>query len=149
MEVLLLQDIAGVGKKNDLLAVGDGFALNFLLPQRQALVATPTVRRRYAEEIRKRAEEREREKQMKTDLAQGISGKEVRIARKVTKTGKLYAAVSEKVIAEELKKQHSLAVDPSAIQISDPLKMTGVFEVTLKLGQREEKIKVIVEAEKE
>lgn len=148
MEVLLLQDIAGVGKKNDLLAVGDGFALNFLLPQRQALVATPTVRRRYAEEIRKRAEEREREKQTKAELVQGISGKEVRIARKVTKTGKLYAAISEKVIAEELKKLCGLTVESSAIQIADPIKTTGAFEVILKFGEQEEKVRVIVEAEK-
>lgn len=148
MEVLLLQDIAGVGKKNDLLAVGDGFALNFLLPQRQALVATPTVRRRYAEEIRKRAEEREREKQTKVELAQGISGKEVRIARKVTKTGKLYAAVSEKIIAEELRKQHGLTVESSLIQIAEPIKTTGLFEVSLQLGGQEEKVRVVVEAEK-
>lgn len=148
MEVLLLQDIAGVGKKNDLLAVGDGFALNFLLPQRQALVATPTVRRRYAEEIRKRAEEREREKQTKAELVHGISGKEVRIARKVTKTGKLYAAISEKVIAEELKKLCGLTVESSAIQIADPIKLTGVFEVIVQLGTSKEAVKVIVEAEK-
>lgn len=149
MEVLLLQDIAGVGKKNDLLAVGDGFALNFLLPQRQALVATPTVRRRYAEEIRKRAEEREREKQVRAGVVAAIAGKDVHIARKVTKTGKLYAAISEKVIAEELKKQHGLVVEPSAIQVSEPIKATGVFEVALKLGEQEEKVKVIVETEKE
>lgn len=148
MEVLLLQDIAGVGKKNDLLAVGDGFALNYLLPQRQALVATPTVRRRYAEEIRKRAEEREREKQTKAELVQGIAGKEIRIDRKVTKTGKLYAAISEKVIAEELKKQHGLSIDTSSIQIAEPIKSTGTFEVTVQLGTSKELVKVIVEVQK-
>ena len=61
MEVLLLQDVQNVGQKNDLLMVGDGYALNFLLPQQKAIVATPTVRKRYAEEIRRRAEQKELE----------------------------------------------------------------------------------------
>ena len=55
MEVLLLQDIPGIGKKDDLLIVKEGYALNNLLPYRKALVATPTVRKRYADQIRGRA----------------------------------------------------------------------------------------------
>src|SRR2546423_12740961 len=100
MEILLLQDIAGIGKKNDLLVVGDGFALNCLLPQRKALVATPTVRKRYADQIRKRAEEKETDRQSQQQAAAALSGKAVQFTRKVTKTGKLYAAISEEQIAE-------------------------------------------------
>ena len=72
MEVLLLTDIPGIGKKDDLLLVGDGYALNCLLPRRQAMIATPTVRRRYAEIIRKRAVERQTELDSKAAAASAV-----------------------------------------------------------------------------
>ena len=97
--------MAGIGKKNDLLIVGDGYALNYLLPHRKALVATPTVRKRYADQIRKRAEEKERERNLRANAAQALAGKSVTISRKASKVGKLYAAVSESQIAEAVSGQ--------------------------------------------
>ena len=148
MEVLLLDDITGIGKKDDLIVVKDGYALNFLLPRRRALVATPTVRKRYAEDIKRRAEERIREKETKEDQAAAVAGKEVHFTRKVTKTDMLYAAISEKAIAKALKDEHGLNVDSSTVQIPEPIKALGAFEVTVKSGEKEEKISVVVTAEK-
>lgn len=147
MEVLLLQDIKGVGKKNDLLVVGDGFALNCLLPKRAALVATPLVRRRYAEVIRKRAEEREVERQAKAGAAQALMGKTVHFTRKATKTGKLYAAVSEEVLSVALKDQHGVDVSPMAITIDSPIKALGNFQVKVKLGDQNIQVAVHVQGE--
>lgn len=147
MEVLLLDDIAGIGKKNDLLVVGDGFALNFLLPNRRAIVATPTVRKRYADQIRRRAEEREQERAFRAGAAAALAGKTVHFARKVTKTGKLYAAISEKAIAEALKKEHNLEVPVASIDIPSPIKSTGTFPVSVKMGERKENVQVIVTSE--
>ena len=90
MEILLLQDVTGVGKKNDLLVVGDGYALNYLLPHRKALVATPTVRKRYADQIRKRAEEKEQERALRANAAAALSGKSVTFTKKMTKTGLVF-----------------------------------------------------------
>ncbi|OIO52994.1 50S ribosomal protein L9 [Candidatus Peregrinibacteria bacterium CG1_02_54_53] len=148
MEILLLQDIPGIGKKNDLLVVGDGFALNCLLPDRRALVATPTVRRRYAEEIKRRAEEKQREMALKSSVAGKVAGKEVTFTRKVTKTGKLYAAITEKHIAEALAEQLQVQVDATAIQLAEHIKATGAFDATLKSGEFEQKFTVKVGAEK-
>jgi len=148
MEVLLLQDVPEIGLKNDLLLVGDGYALNFLLPQQKALVATPTVRRRYAEQIRRRAEEKEMEKKLQSGAAAAITGKEVTFTRKATKTGKLYAAITEKNIAEEFKKQHSIELPEETITITDPIKAVGTFEVSAKVGDANQAFKVIVKEEK-
>jgi large subunit ribosomal protein L9 len=148
MEVFLLEDIAGVGKRNDLLIVGDGYALNCLLPHRKALVATPTVRRRYAAQIRKRAEEKQKERDIKADAAGAIDGKELEFSRKITKTGKLYAAISEKHISEALKKDHSMEIKESEIVISEPIKTLGAFDVTLKLADSDKILKIKVEEEK-
>lgn len=148
MEVLLLQDVNGIGKKNDVLIVGDGFALNHLLPQRKALVATPTVRKRYADQIKKRAEEKERERKMQSELASLVAGKTVHFKRKVTKTGKLYAAISEKDIAKALQEQLQVDVPANAVEIPEPIKSVGVSTAQLKLGSQVHPLHVDVEAEK-
>ncbi|TSC57577.1 MAG: large subunit ribosomal protein L9 [Candidatus Peregrinibacteria bacterium Greene0416_19] len=147
MEILLLEDINGIGKKNDLLIVGDGFALNFLLPQRKALVATPTVRKRYAEQIRRRAEEKEREKQTQQQAAQALAGKSITFIRKATKAGKLYGAISEENIAAALAEQLQITFPAGDVQIADPIKAVGSFKVTLAVGAQTYPLTVNVKAE--
>ncbi|MDP7247132.1 MAG: 50S ribosomal protein L9 [Candidatus Peribacteraceae bacterium] len=148
MEVLLLQDVPKVGQKNDLLMVGDGYALNFLLPQQKAIVATPTVRKRYAEEIRRRAEQKELEKKLETGAAEALAGLSLKFERKVTKAGKLYAAITEKHIVEALKKEHKIDVNEAMVIIAEPIKALGDFDVKLKIGPEEQELKVVVKEEK-
>ena len=136
MELLLLQDINGIGKRNDIIVVGDGFALNCLLPERKALVATPTVRKRYAEEIKRRAQEREHDRKMQLEAAGMLTGKIVHFTRKVTKTDKLYAAISAKDISEALATEHSITVPAEKIQIADPIKAVGNATVQVQIGDQ-------------
>ncbi len=147
MEVLLLQDIPGIGKKSDLIVVGDGYALNFLLPRRAALVATPLVRKRYADLIRRRAEERETEKSAKRDAAAAISGKTVVIAKKASKTGKLFASVTESMVAAEIKKQLSVEVKEDDVGMSEHLKTVGSHQVSVRMGEQTVAVTVKVEAQ--
>lgn len=148
MEVLLLQDVPGVGKKNDLLVVGDGFALNYLLPKRAALVATPLVRKRYAEFIRRRAEEREREKSAAQSAAEAVADKSIIFAKKVTKTGKLYAAITQKNIVEAFKDQHDLEISEDSVKLDEPIKTTGKHQIMLQLGTQVVTVDVTVTEEK-
>ena len=145
MEVLLLQDISGVGKKNDLLVVRDGFALNNLLPCKKALVATPTVRKRYAEQIKRRAEERQQETEKAESTAEKVSGTTVKFERKLTKTGKLYAAITEKHIADALKEQHNIEVESSSIECSEPIKSAGESTVVVHIAGKDTAVTVVVE----
>ncbi len=147
MEIFLLQDIPGIGKKNDLLVVGDGYALNNLLPRRAALVATPLVRKRYAEFIKRRAEEREKEKAVVTGVVNALSGKSLEVVRKVTKTGKLYAAINEKQITEAIKEQLSMEVSEDAVKIDDHIKTTGNHVVILQIGKEMVKLPLVVKAD--
>lgn len=147
MEILLLEDVPNVGKKNDLLLVGDGLALNYLLPRRLALVATPVVRRRFADSIRKRAEEREKEKSARADAAQALSGKSLTFTKKASKTGKLYAAITEKILADALRAEFKVNVNASAVEISQPIKATGSYTVTVRFGDVSQTVKVEVKAE--
>ncbi len=148
MEVLLLQDIPGVGKKSDLIVVGDGFALNFLLPRRAALVATPLVRKRYADLIRRRAEERETEKSAKRDAAAAISGKTVTLTKKATKTGKLYAGITEAMLVTEIQKQLGVTVKEDDIDMPEHLKSIGSHQITVQMSDQKVPVTVKIDEEK-
>ena len=148
MEVLLLEDIPGIGKKNDLLLVGDGYALNCLLPRRQALIATPTVRKRYADLIKKRALERQTEMDAKQSAAAAIAGKKITFTRKATKTGKLYAAITEKLIADALKEQHAIEIAESVIVIPEQIKALGEHNASVEVAGQKEDLTVVVDQEK-
>ena len=148
MEVLLLEDIPGIGKKNDLLLVGDGYALNCLLPRRQALIATPTVRKRYADSIRKRAIERQKELESKQDAAAAVAGKKISFKKKATKTGKLYAAITEKLIVDALKDQHEIELDEAAVSIPEQIKALGEHKAAVEVAGQKEELTVVVDQEK-
>lgn len=148
MEILLLEDIPGIGKKDDLLVVGDGYALNSLLPGRAAIVATPTVRRRYAEQIRRRAEEKAKEMAVQHSAAAVVKGKKLHFSRKSTKTGKLYAAITEKALSEALKKEHGIEVNETDIKVSEPIKALGTHEANVTIGGATQKVEVEVAQEK-
>ena len=147
MELLLLEDINGVGKRNDIIVVKDGFALNHLLPNRKALVATPTVRKRYADQIKRRAEEREHDRKMQLEAAGMLTGKVVHFMRKVTKTDKLYAAISAKDISDTLSTEHSINIPADKIQIGDPIKAVGNVTVQVQIGDQTYPLQISVAKE--
>lgn len=149
MEVLLLTDISGVGKKNDLMVVKSGFALNHLLPERKALVVTPNVRKRYAEQIKHRALEREREREIQMSLSNTLTGKVVHVSAKASKAGKLYAAISADQIVAALKDEYAIVIPANAISIGDHIKKVGQHIVTVSVGTQSVKISIEVKAEAE
>lgn len=134
MEVLLLSDISGIGKKNDLIVVASGFALNHLLPSRKAIVVTPNVRKQYAEHIKRRALEREQERQLLISVSSAVGGKVVHISAKAAKTGKLYASVTEDMIKDALMSEYGIDVPVSAITLKEHIKTPGTHTATLTVG---------------
>jgi large subunit ribosomal protein L9 len=150
MELLLLEDIPGVGSKNDIIVVKEGFALNNLLPRRRALVATPAVRKRYAEQIRRRAEEKVREIELQKSAVGVLKDIVLEFVRKASKNGKLYAAVSAKDIAEVLEEKHQVEVSESDVLIDEEIKSLGAHTAKVKLGpQGEVPVKIEVKTEGE
>lgn len=147
MELLLLEDIPGIGRRNDIIVVRNGFALNNLLPRRRALVATPTVRKRYAEQIRRRAEEKTREEDLARSAATILREKTLTFTRKIAKGEKLYAAITAKMIAEALTEQLDLEVPEANIEIAEPIKTLGAHRAIVKIGPQELTVKMEVRAE--
>lgn len=149
MEVLLLEDVPGVGQRNDIIVVKDGFALNHLLPRRRALVATPTVRKRYAEQIKRRAEEKMQEAELARSASSLLKEKTLNFTKKVTKTGKLYAGVNEKEISEALHEQLQIEVPEAHVMLAEHIKTVGAHTARVKVGTQEIEVKIEVKAEEE
>ena len=131
MKVVLLKDVKNVGKRDDILTVSDGYARNFLFPQKLAVEATPGAlkeieRKRAAQDAREA--ERLAEAQKK---AAALKNKVVTLAVKCGEKGRLYGSVTSAEVAEALEKQHGVQVDKRKIELGDSIREVGVREITV------------------
>ena len=126
MKVVLLKDVKNVGKRDDILTVSDGYARNFLFPQRLAAEATPgalkEIQRKRAAQDAREAEELAAAKQK----AESLKGKVISLEVKCGEKGRLYGSVTSAEVAEALEKQHGVKVDKRKIDIGDPIRETGM-----------------------
>lgn len=133
MKVILLADVKGTGKKEEIVNVSDGYARNFLFPKKLAVESTPGA----AKEIeRKKAAERQREMERRAEAekkAGVLRGKVISVAAKCGAQGRLYGSVTGQEIAEALKKQYQVDVDKRKIDLSDAIRTVGETEVVVKL----------------
>ena len=132
MEVILRDHVENVGKRGEVVKVADGFARNFLLPRKLALLAT-AGNKKWVERERKIAEARDAEEKGAADaIAARLSALEISIARKVGENDQLYGSVTNADIADALK-QKGFDVDRRKILLPDPLKALGQNTVPVKL----------------
>ena len=133
MEVILLQDVEKVGLRGDVVDVARGYARNFLLPRKLAEPASPA---RVAE-LEKRASLRARQEagtfDQARELADRIEKTELRFDVKAGPTGSLFGSVTATDLADELWKVAKIRVDRRKIDLSDPIKKVGRYEVPVEL----------------
>ncbi|NHN32254.1 50S ribosomal protein L9 [Paenibacillus agricola] len=133
MKVILLKDVKGQGKKGELKEVSEGYANNFLLPQKLAAPANESSVKMLDQQ--KKAEQRKKD-QDKADaeaIGQKLGEITVELTAKSGKDGRLFGAISNKQVAEEVEKQFKLKLDKRKIQMEDPIRTLGVTEVAVKL----------------
>lgn len=146
MKVVLLQDVKGQGRKNDVINVSDGYARNFLIKNKLAIEATSTMVNSL--DISKKADEHRRavEKAEAQALAKKIAGMVVSVKIKVGETGKLFGALNTQAVADALEKA-GVSVDKKKIVLGEVIKSVGVYDVTVRLyPEVSTQIKVSVEA---
>jgi large subunit ribosomal protein L9 len=130
MKVVLLCDVKGQGKREDILTVSDGYARNYLFPQKWAMEATPAA---IKEIQRKRAAEEQLEKDRRgeaMELAKSLEGKVLHVTAKCGETGRLYGSVTNQEIADALKQQFGFDTDKRKIDC-EPIRQTGEHEISL------------------
>ena len=133
MKVVLLADVKGQGKKNDIINVSDGYARNFLLPRKLAIEADAKV----LNEIRGREASIKHKIEVETAEAKALAEKLDTLLIKITATsgadGRLYGSITAKDIAEHLAKDYGITVDKRKIQLSDPIRTYGKYDLDVKL----------------
>ena len=131
MKVILLQDVKGSGKKNQIVEVNDGYARNFLFPRKLAKEATSTNIN--AVEVQNKAEAHRKEvlKAEAIENANKLSKLSVTVTGKGG-NGKMFGSISASDVAEAIKKEHGLDIDKKKIDIPQ-MKTEGEYTVTLKL----------------
>jgi len=134
-EVILLQNIVGLGGESDNVRVAAGYARNFLYPQRLAVPVTQANKRQLEALKQRRAEREAHEFNTMSELAKGISKLICVIKVKTGEEGKLFGAVTAGMIADELKHQFDIALDKKKIQLDHVIRATGEYEVELNLHQ--------------
>lgn len=147
MKVILLKDVKGVGRAHEAVEAKDGHALNYLIPSKLAIAATPTAKKE-AELRRKQVAERSA-----VDialLAQNIAAlaeARVVIKTKANEKGHLYDAVGEPEIRAAAKEQARIELPEDVIKLEKPIKELGTFEIPVSAGEVFGKFSIIIEAE--
>lgn len=134
MQVIMLRDVSGIGQKGALKSVSDGYALNFLIPNKLAIMATPEATKAIEKQ---RTEDTEalaaREKEW-VALTKQLNGAKIPMQANASPQGHLYERISAIQVSAAIQKELKLAVPPSAISPKMSIKQTGEWPVEVKLG---------------
>jgi large subunit ribosomal protein L9 len=132
MEVILRQHVDNLGKRGEIVKVAAGYARNYLLPRKLALLAT-TGNRKHVERERRIMDTREAEERSQAEaIAARIASVDIRLARRVGDTEQLYGSVTSADIAEFIKTK-GFEIDRRKLILPEPIKALGTFDVPLKL----------------
>lgn len=133
MKVILKQDVKGLGKKESMVEVSDGYARNFLLPRNLAVEASASNVN--VMNTKKEAEKTKKARELADAkaLAEKLKAVTVVIRTKAGENGKLFGSITSKDIADKLKSDFKLDVDKKKINLSDALKSLGTTEVEIKV----------------
>lgn len=133
MKVILLKDIKGQGKKGDVKKVSAGYARNYLFKNNLAVEATPGNLKQLEAKKRKLDEQAKQEKAEAIELKKALEKITVELKAKSGEGGRLFGSITNKQIADALKKEHGFKIDRRKIELSDPIKSLGVVNVPIKL----------------
>ncbi|VEH15757.1 50S ribosomal protein L9 [Segatella oris] len=146
MEIILKEDIIGLGYKNDIVNVKNGYGRNYLIPTGKGVIASESAKKVLAENLKQQAHKLAAIKAEAEKKGSALDGVSLTIAAKVSATGALYGSVNAAIVAEELAKK-GIEVDRKIITMHD-IKKVGEFEATVHFHKEVEvKVPVIVVAE--
>lgn len=133
MEVILLQDVARLGSKDDVVKIKDGYGRNYLIPSKMAIIATESAKKVLAENIKQRAHKEAKLKEMALGVAEKIKTVQLVIGAKTSTTGKIFGSVNTIMLAEAINAK-GFEIDRKQISIAeDSIKEVGNYTAKIKL----------------
>ena len=131
IQVILLEDVAGQGRKGEIVTVSDGYAHNFLLKNKKGVLATAEELQKIENRKKKEAKKFEEEKNKALELKKLLESKVIKISVKAGENGKLFGAITSKEVAAHIKEDLGLEIDKKKIEAN--IKALGPDEVHVKL----------------
>ena len=129
MKIILLQDIKGVGKKDEVINASDGYARNFLLPKKMGVEANAEN----MSKLKAKQDSNQYKKSVEKEKAEKLKNITLKISVKSGENQKIFGSITAKEIAENLKEQYKIEIDKKKIDLKEPIKVLGVTTVSIKL----------------
>lgn len=133
MKVILLDNIKGVGKKDEVINASDGYARNFLFPKNLAVEANKENMTKLQAKKDSKQHQKDLEKEAAYEMMKKLKDITITIAVKAGENGKIFGGVTAKEISENLKEQCKIEIDKKKILLAEPIKTLGNFQVEIKL----------------
>ena len=133
MKVILTQDIKSVGKKGQIIDASDGYARNFLLPKKMAVIADATNLNELKTKQDANKYKRDMTKANAKELSEKMKNFELVFKIKAGENGKIFGSITSKDIATELAKKYFVEVDKKKVCLDDAIKTLGVYNIEIKL----------------
>jgi large subunit ribosomal protein L9 len=134
VKVTFLEDVPNVARVGQTRTVADGYARNYLLPRRLAVVADSRAAAAIEGQLKKKVKQRELEEAEMAVLAEKIEGTVITIRAKVGENEKLYGSVTAADISEALSASAGLEIEKKKVELAEPIRQTGSHEVTVRLA---------------
>jgi large subunit ribosomal protein L9 len=145
MKVVFLEDVPRVAKAGEIKEVADGYGRNFLIPQKLALLVSPSALNTLETQTKIRARSQTQLEEEETELARQLEGKEITLKAKAGAQEHLHGSITSADIASELQNAAGLVIDKRKIELDEPIRQLGSYEVAIRLAKDMiPKIKVIV-----
>lgn len=133
MKVILLQDIKGVGKKDQIINANDGYAKNFLFPKKLAVEANAGSLKQLDNKNKAIAAQAQAELEKAQEIGKALEAGTINLSVKIGENGKLFGSITSKEIAAAIKEQLNLEIDKKKIVIKDAIKSCGEKTINVKL----------------
>ena len=138
MKVILLQEVPGLGKPGDMKEVANGYARNYLLPNQLVTAATPGELANLQQRVAAAQRRTEKQRQEHASVATKLAAVTLTFAVRVGRGDRLYGSVTSQNIADALAEQEHLHVDRHQIQLREPIRTLGTFEVPVRVAPKVE-----------
>ena len=135
MKVIFLQDVINVAKAGDIKEVADGYARNFLIPRKLALLAKTQVINTLGEQLKVKARSQTQTGAELLELASHLEGREVTLVARTGVKDRLYGSITAADIATELENTTGFTVDKRKIELAEPIRQLGSYEIVIRLSK--------------
>jgi large subunit ribosomal protein L9 len=152
MKVVFLEDVPNVARAGEIKEVASGYGRNYLIPRKLALLADAQAISQVEAQRRMKARQQAESESELQELGRELDGREVTLKAKVGAKDHLYGSITNADIADELKNSAGLVVDKRKIELAEPIRQLGSYEVSIKLAKdivSQIRVTVVEEAEKE